>query len=68
MPDTITGLWAAATTPIVADGTIDHSGLMRHARRRLEIGDQRVLLGSCAEVASFAIAGAAISEALDRFA
>ena len=31
MPDAITGLWAAATTPIDTAGAIDHAALARHA-------------------------------------
>jgi 4-hydroxy-tetrahydrodipicolinate synthase len=57
MPDPITGLWAAATTPTDAAGTIDHAALARHAQRLLRAGcDGLVLFGSCGEGPSFSIA------------
>ena len=57
MPDAITGLWAAATTPSNDDGTIDHAALAHHARRLLRDGcDGLVLFGSCGEGPSFSIA------------
>ena len=57
MPDPITGLWAAATTPIDAAGAIDHAALARHAQRLLLGGcDGLVLFGSCGEGPSFSIA------------
>ena len=56
MPDPITGLWAAATTPIDTAGTIDHATLARHAQRLLHGGcDGLVLFGSCGEGPSFSI-------------
>ena len=57
MPDAITGLWAATTTPTDAAGAIDHAALVRHAQRLLRSGcDGLVLFGSCGEGPSFAIA------------
>ena len=57
MPDAITGLWAAATTPTDTAGTIDHAALARHAQRLLRAGcDGLVLFGSCGEGPSFSIA------------
>ena len=57
MPDAITGLWAAATTPSDAGGAIDHVALVRHAKRLLDAGcDGLVLFGSCGEGPSFSIA------------
>ena len=57
MPDAITGLWAAATTPSDAAGAIDHAALARHAQRLLHWGcDGLVLFGSCGEGPSFSIA------------
>jgi 4-hydroxy-tetrahydrodipicolinate synthase len=57
MPDAITGLWAAATTPTDATGAIDHAVLARHAQRLLHGGcDGLVLFGSCGEGPSFSIA------------
>lgn len=57
MPDAITGLWAAATTPIDAAGAIDHAALARHAQRLVQWGcDGLVLFGSCGEGPSFSIA------------
>jgi 4-hydroxy-tetrahydrodipicolinate synthase len=56
MPDAITGLWAAATTPSDAAGTIDRTALARHAQRLLRWGcDGLVLFGSCGEGPSFSI-------------
>jgi 4-hydroxy-tetrahydrodipicolinate synthase len=56
MPDPITGLWAAATTPIDTAGTIDHAALARHAQRLLHAGcDGLVLFGSCGEGPSLSI-------------
>lgn len=52
----ITGLWAAATTPFHADGTIDHAAFARGARRLLDNGcDGMVLFGSCGEGPSLSI-------------
>jgi len=57
MPDAITGLWAAAATPIDAAGAIDHAALARHAQRLVQWGcDGLVLFGSCGEGPSFSIA------------
>lgn len=57
MPDPITGLWAAATTPTSTAGAIDHDALARHAQRLLRWGcDGLVLFGSCGEGPSFSIA------------
>jgi 4-hydroxy-tetrahydrodipicolinate synthase len=57
MPDAITGLWAAATTPTDTTGAIDHAALARHAQRLLRWGcDGLVLFGSCGEGPSFSIA------------
>lgn len=56
MPQAITGLWAAATTPSDAAGIIDHAALTRHAKRLLQGGcDGLVLFGSCGEGPSFSI-------------
>jgi 4-hydroxy-tetrahydrodipicolinate synthase len=56
MPEAITGLWAAATTPTDAGGAIDHAALARHARRLRDAGcDGLVLFGSCGEGPSFSI-------------
>ena len=41
MPDAITGLWAAATTPTDTAGAIDHAALARHAQRLLRVGMRR---------------------------
>jgi 4-hydroxy-tetrahydrodipicolinate synthase len=57
MPDPITGLWAAATTPTDTAGMIDHAALARHVQRLLRAGcDGLVLFGSCGEGPSFSIA------------
>jgi 4-hydroxy-tetrahydrodipicolinate synthase len=57
MPDPITGLWAAATTPVDTAGAIDHAALARHAQRLLHSGcDGLVLFGSCGEGPSFTTA------------
>jgi 4-hydroxy-tetrahydrodipicolinate synthase len=57
MPDPITGLWAAATTPVDAAGAIDHAALVRHAQRLLRWEcDGLVLFGSCGEGPSFSVA------------
>jgi 4-hydroxy-tetrahydrodipicolinate synthase len=57
MPEPVTGLWAAATTPTNAEGEIDHAALVRHAQRLLQNGcDGLVLFGSCGEGPSFSIA------------
>jgi 4-hydroxy-tetrahydrodipicolinate synthase len=57
MPDAITGLWVAATTPTDPAGTIDHVALAHHAQRLLHGGcDGLVLFGSCGEGPSFSIA------------
>ena len=49
MPEAITGLWAAVTTPTDGPGVIDHAALVRHAQRL-------VLCGSCGEGPSFSFA------------
>jgi 4-hydroxy-tetrahydrodipicolinate synthase len=57
MPEAITGLWAAATTPTDTAGSIDPAALTRHAKRLLNSGcDGLVLFGSCGEGPSFSIA------------
>ena len=57
MPDAITGLWAAATTPTDTAGAIDYPALARHAHRLLQAGcDGLVLFGSCGEGPSFSMA------------
>ena len=57
MPAAITGLWAAATTPTDAAGTIDHGALARHADRLLRGGcDGLVLFGSSGEGPSLSMA------------
>jgi 4-hydroxy-tetrahydrodipicolinate synthase len=57
MPAAITGLWAAATTPFDAAGTIDHGALARHADRLLRAGcDGLVLFGSSGEGPSLSMA------------
>src|SRR4051794_24970347 len=57
MPDAITGLWAAATTPTDSAGIIDRAALARHAQRLIRWGcDGLVLFGSCGEGPSFSIA------------
>ena len=57
MPDAITGLWAAATTPSDSAGAIDHAALARHAHRLVDWGcDGLVLFGSCGEGPSFSVA------------
>ena len=57
MPDAITGLWAAATTPTDTAGTIDHAALDRHAQRMLNGGcDGLVLFGCCGAGPSFSVA------------
>src|SRR5487761_2079342 len=57
MPDAISGLWAAAATPVGATGEIDHAAFARHAQRLLDWGcDGMVLFGSCGEGPSFSIA------------
>jgi 4-hydroxy-tetrahydrodipicolinate synthase len=57
MPDAITGMWAAATTPTDTAGAIDHAALARHAQRLINWGcDGLVLFGSCGEGPSFSIA------------
>lgn len=56
MPDAITGLWAAATTPTDSAGTIDHAVLARHAQRLIHDDcNGLVLFGSCGEGPSFSI-------------
>jgi 4-hydroxy-tetrahydrodipicolinate synthase len=56
MPDPITGLWAAAATPVDTAGAIDHAALARHAQRLLRWGcDGLVLFGSCGEGPRFSI-------------
>jgi len=56
MPDAITGLWAAVTTPTDSEGAINYATLARHSQRLLHAGcDGLVLFGSCGEGPSFAI-------------
>jgi 4-hydroxy-tetrahydrodipicolinate synthase len=53
----ITGLWAAAATPVAPTGEIDHAALVRHAQRLLDGGcDGMVLFGTSGEGPSFSIA------------
>jgi dihydrodipicolinate synthase/N-acetylneuraminate lyase len=47
MPEAITGLWAAATTPTDAAGAIDHAALARHAQRLLNSGCDGLVLFGC---------------------
>jgi 4-hydroxy-tetrahydrodipicolinate synthase len=57
MTKAITGLWAAVTTPIGADGAIDTAAFIHHANRLISQGcDGLVLFGSCGEGPSFSIA------------
>ena len=54
MPDMITGLWAAMTTPLDADGNIDHAGLVKHAQFLTANGcDGLVPFGTTGEGTSF---------------
>jgi 4-hydroxy-tetrahydrodipicolinate synthase len=54
MSDTIHGLWVALATPIAADGTVDHAGLVRHARALTAAGcDGFVPFGTTGEGTSF---------------
>jgi 4-hydroxy-tetrahydrodipicolinate synthase len=56
MPEAITGLWAAATTPTDSAGVIDHAALAQHAQWLLNSGcDGLVLFGSCGEGPSFSV-------------
>jgi 4-hydroxy-tetrahydrodipicolinate synthase len=57
MTDAITGLWAAAATPVAPDGSIDHAALAHHAQRLIQRGcDGLVLFGTSGEGPSFSIA------------
>ncbi|MDR3532544.1 MAG: dihydrodipicolinate synthase family protein [Rhodopila sp.] len=57
MTDTISGLWAAAATPVAPDGSIDHAALADHAQRLIARGcDGLVLFGTSGEGPSFSIA------------
>jgi 4-hydroxy-tetrahydrodipicolinate synthase len=52
----ISGLWAAVTTPVAADGGIDHAALGNHAARLIRQGcDGLVLFGTSGEGPSFSI-------------
>ena len=54
MSDQITGLWAAMTTPIAADGSIDHPALVGHAKFLTQNGcDGLVPFGTTGEGTSF---------------
>ena len=54
MSDQITGLWAAMTTPIAADGQVDHPALVTHAKFLTENGcDGLVPFGTTGEGTSF---------------
>jgi 4-hydroxy-tetrahydrodipicolinate synthase len=54
MSDTIHGLWVALATPIAADGTVDHAGLVRHAHALTAAGcDGFVPFGTTGEGTSF---------------
>jgi 4-hydroxy-tetrahydrodipicolinate synthase len=53
----ISGLWAAAATPVSPDGSVDHAALAGHAKRLLQRGcDGLVLFGTSGEGPSFSIA------------
>jgi 4-hydroxy-tetrahydrodipicolinate synthase len=57
MSDTIHGLWVALATPIAADGTVDHAGLVRHAKALTAAGcDGFVPFGTTGEGTSFSAA------------
>jgi hypothetical protein len=57
MSDTINGLWVALATPIAADGTVDHAGLVRHAKALTAAGcDGFVPFGTTGEGTSFSAA------------
>lgn len=54
MSDMITGLWAAMTTPIGADGNVDHTALVNHAKFLIQNGcDGLVPFGTTGEGTSF---------------
>ena len=54
MSDMITGLWAAMTTPLGADGNVDHAALVNHAKFLLQNGcDGLVPFGTTGEGTSF---------------
>ena len=54
MSDQITGLWAAMTTPIAADGQVDHTALVTHAKFLTQNGcDGLVPFGTTGEGTSF---------------
>lgn len=54
MSDQITGLWAAMTTPIAADGNVDHAALVGHAKFLTQNGcDGLVPFGTTGEGTSF---------------
>jgi 4-hydroxy-tetrahydrodipicolinate synthase len=53
----ISGLWAAAATPVTPDGSVDHVALADHAKRLIQRGcDGLVLFGTSGEGPSFSIA------------
>ena len=48
MSDQITGLWAAMTTPIAADGTVDHAALVKHGKFLMDNGCHGLVpFGTC---------------------
>jgi 4-hydroxy-tetrahydrodipicolinate synthase len=54
MPDMITGLWAAMTTPLDAAGQVDHVALVKHGKWLIENGcDGLVPFGTTGEGSSF---------------
>ncbi len=54
MPDMITGLWAAMTTPLDAEGHVDHAALVKHGKWLVENGcDGLVPFGTTGEGTSF---------------
>lgn len=54
MSDQITGLWAAMTTPIAADGSVDHPALVKHAQFLLANGCHGLVpFGTTGEGTSF---------------
>ena len=54
MSDMITGLWAAMTTPIDAEGKVDHAALVKHGQFLMDNGcDGLVPFGTTGEGTSF---------------
>lgn len=54
MSDQITGLWAAMTTPIAADGTVDHAALVKHGKFLMDNGCHGLVpFGTTGEGTSF---------------